>query len=109
MQFINKIEIQGIVGNSSIQKVADTRRCRFSVVTELAYKGNDGGITVDCTWFSVSAFSSAKIRCLDQLAKGKVVKVLGRVRVQRYTDGNGAERSCWEIIAHEVEVKEDRV
>ena len=83
---------------------------RFSVVTETAYKGNDGGIIVDCTWFSVSAFESAKIRCLDQLAKGKVVRVLGRVRVQRYTDGNnGAERSCWEIIAHEVEVKEDRV
>ena len=59
--------------------------------------------------FSVSAFKSAKIRCLDQLGKGKVVRVLGRVRVQRYTDGNGAERSCWEIIAHEVEVKEDRV
>ena len=63
----------------------------------------------DCTWFSVSAFESAKIRCLDQLAKGKVVRVLGRVRVQRYTDGNGAERSCWEIIAHEVNLQEDRV
>ena len=109
MQFINKIEIQGIVGNSSIQKVADTRLCRFSVVTETAYNGRDGGIIVDCTWFSVSAFESAKIRCLDQLAKGKVVKVLGRVRVQRYTDGNGADRCCWEIIAHEVEVEEDRV
>jgi len=49
---------------------------RFSVVTETAYNGRDGGIIVYCTWFSV---------------------------------GNGAERSCWEIIAHEVEVKEDRV
>lgn len=49
---------------------------RFSVVTETAYKGNDGGIIVDCTWFSVSAFESAKIRCLDQLAKGKVVRSL---------------------------------
>ena len=50
---------------------------RFSVVTETAYNGRDGGIIVDCTWFSVSAFESAKIRCLDQLAKGKVVRVLG--------------------------------
>ena len=82
---------------------------RFSVCTETAYNGRAGGIIVDCTWFSVSAFESANSRCLDQLGKGKVVRVLGRVRVQRYTDGNGAERSCWEIIAHEVEVKEDRV
>ena len=93
MEFLNKIEIRGIVGNSSLQKVGDTRLCRFSVVTETAYNGRDGGIIVDCTWFSVSAFESAKIRCLDHLATGKVVRVLGRVRVQRYTDGNGAERS----------------
>ena len=31
---------------------------RFSVVTETAYNGRDGGIIVDCTWFSVSAFES---------------------------------------------------
>ena len=109
MEFINAITIQGVTGAVAITPVGDTRMARFSVVTETAYNGHDGGIIVDCTWFSVSAFESAKIRCLDQLAKGKVVRVLGRVRVQRYTDGNGAERSCWEIIAHEVEVKEDRV
>ncbi len=109
MEFINAITIQGVTGAIAITPVGDTRMARFSVVTETAYNGRDGGIIVDCTWFSVSAFESAKIRCLDQLAKGKVVRVLGRVRVQRYTDGNGAERSCWEIIAQEVEVKEDRV
>ena len=109
MEFINAITIQGVTGAVAITPVGDTRMARFSVVTETANNGRDGGIIVDCTWFSVSAFESAKIRCLDQLAKGKVVRVLGRVRVQRYTDGNGAERSCWEIIAHEVEVKEDRV
>ena len=106
MEFLNRIEIQGIIGTVSISQVGDTRLARFSVCTETAYNGNDGGLIIDCTWFSVSA---ANIRCLDQLAKGTAVRVLGRVRVQRYTDGNGAERNCWEIIAHEVEVKEDRV
>ena len=109
MEFLNRIEIQGVTGAVAITPVGDTRITRFSVVTETAYNGSDGGIIVDCTWFSVSAFESAKIRCLDQLAKGKVVRVLGRVRVQRYTDGNGAERCCWEIIAHEVNLQEDRI
>ena len=109
MEFLNRIEIQGVTGAVAITPVGDTRMASFSVVTETAYNGRDGGIIVDCTWFSVSAFESAKIRCLDQLAKGKVVRVLGRVRVQRYTDGNGAERCCWEIIAHEVNLQEDRI
>ncbi len=82
---------------------------RFSVVTETAYNGSDGGIIVDCTSFSVPAFERAKFERVDRLGRGQVVRVLGRVRVLRYTDGDGAERSCWEIIAHEVEVKEDRV
>ena len=98
-----------MTGAVAITPVGDIRMARFSVVIETAYNGSDGGIIVDCTWFSVSAFECAKIRCLDQLAKGKVVRVLGRVRVQRYTEGNGAERSCWEIIAHEVNLQEDRV
>lgn len=109
MEFINKIEIQGVIGTVAITPVGDTRVARFSVCTETTYRGTDGSVVIDCTWFSVSAFESAKIRCLDQLAKGKAVKVLGRVRVQRYTDGNGAERCCWEIIAHEVNLQEDRV
>ena len=65
-----------MTGAVAMTPVGDTRMARFSVVTETAYNGRDGGIIVYCTWFS---------------------------------DGNGAERSCWEIIAHEVEVKEDRV
>ena len=109
MEFINAITIQGVTGAVTITPVGDTRMARFSVVTETAYNGRDGGIIVDCTWFSVSAFESVKIRCQDQLAQGKVVRVLGRVRVQPYTDGNGAERSCWEIIAHEVNLQEDRI
>ena len=39
--------------------------------------------------------------------KGKIVRVLGRVRVQRYTDETGADRSCWEVLAHKLEIMED--
>ena len=107
MQFINKIEIQGITGAVKVSSVGDTRVARFPVCTETTYKSQDGTCCIDCTWFSVSAFKSDKITCLDQLGKGKIVRVLGRVRVQRYTDENGADRSCWEVLAHKLEIMED--
>jgi single-stranded DNA-binding protein len=106
MQFINKIEIQGITGAVKVSSVGDTRVARFSVCTETTYNGA-GGIVVDCTWFNVTCFQSDKITCLDQLGKGKIVRVLGRVRVQRYTDENGTERSCWEVLAHKLEIMEE--
>ena len=108
MEFLNKIEIRGIVGNSSIQKVADTRLCRFSVVTELAYKGNDGTNIIESTWFSVSATQGKDIQDLDAITRGAIVHVIGRLKCNRYTDGNGVDRVMYEIVARKVDVvKED--
>ena len=107
MEFINRIDLQGVVGSVKITPVGDTRVARFSVCTETTYKGT-AGIVIDCCWFQVSAWESEKISCLEQIEKGKAVRVSGRVRVQRYTDNEGIERQCWEVMAREVELmKED--
>jgi single-strand DNA-binding protein len=103
MEFLNRIEIQGIIGMVKITPVGDTRVARFSVCTETTYKGTEG-IVIDCTWFQITAWESETITCLDQLEKGKAVRVSGRVRVQRYTDNEGIERQCWEVMAREVEI-----
>ena len=109
MQFLNKIEIQGIVGNSSIQKVADTRLCRFSVVTELAYKGNDSTSIIESTWFNVTAWEGKDIQNLDAITRGAIVHIIGRLKCNRYVDANGNDRVQYEIIAHEVNLQEDRI
>ena len=126
MQFLNKIEIQGIVGNSSIQKVADTRLCRFSVVTELAYKGNDGvadtrlcrfsvvtelaykgndGTSIiESTWFNVSAWEGKDITNLEAITREAIVHITGRLKCNRYVDANGNDRVQYEIVAQKVDV-----
>lgn len=110
MQFLNKIELRGICGNSSIQKVADTRLCRFSVVTELAYKGNDGTNIIESTWFNVTAWEGKDISDLDAINRGAIVHVIGRLKCNRYVDANGNDRVQYEIVARKLEVmKEDRV
>ena len=105
MEFLNRIEIQGIIGMSKITPVGDTRVAKFSVCTETSYHGTEG-IVIDCTWFNCTAWESDKITCLNQLEKGKAVRVSGRVRVQRYTDSEGIERQCWEVMAREVNLME---
>ena len=110
MEFINKIEIRGIVGNNSIQKVGDTRLFRFSVVTELAYKGNDGTNIIECTWFNVTAWEGKDIQDLDAITRGAIVHVIGRLKCNRYVDASGNDRVQYEIVARKVDVmKEDRV
>ena len=53
MEFLNRIELAGVVGTSSVKMVGDSRICRFSLATEYSYKGSDGGIIIDCTWFNI--------------------------------------------------------
>lgn len=108
MEFLNKIEIRGIVGNSSLQKVDDTRLCRFSVVTELAYKGNDGTNIIESTWFNVTAWEGKDITDQEAITRGAIVHVIGRLKCNRYVDTNGNDRVQYEIVARKVDVvKED--
>ena len=104
MEFLNKIEIRGIVGNSSLQKVGDCQICRFSVVTELAYKDRDGDNIIESTWFSISAFEGKDIKDLDDITHGAIVHVHGRLKCSRYMDGNGNDRVQYEIVARKVEI-----
>ena len=88
-----------------LDNISETKVARFSLCTETSYTGTSGCI-IETMWFSVTAWEGEKIRCLDQLTKGTAVRVSGRVRVQRYTDFEGAERQCWEVMAREVEIME---
>ena len=83
MEFINRIELRGIVGQSSLNRVGDTRICRFSVVTELAYNGNDGTNIIESTWFNVTAWEGKDITNLEAINRGAIVHIIGRLKCNR--------------------------
>lgn len=106
MESINSIELKGIVGMASVNRVGDTRNCRFSLVTETSYKAADGTPVVDTTWFNVIAWEGKGTPDLDRIKKGEVAHVHGRVRAYRFTTADGTDRQGWEIIAQSVEVSD---
>lgn len=101
MECINKIELQGTVGNVNINKVGDTSVARFSVCTEYCYKSTDGSIVIDCTWHNCTAWESSKNKIAD-IAKGKAVHLTGRLRNYRFMNADGSERTGSEIFVNEV-------
>ena len=106
MEYLNKIELNGVVGNFKITPINETKAARFSLLTQHTYKAKDGCCVVDCTWFSVTAFESERIKNLDQLEKGKVAHVIGRVRNQNYIDAEGKERQIWEVVADQLQISD---
>ena len=108
MEFLNRIELRGIVGTSALNRIGDSEVCRFSIVTEYSYKDRENNPVVDTTWFNVTAWEGNKgIPALDFISKGTPVYVCGRLRSQKYQGSDGVEKSFLEIIANTVEPVEE--
>lgn len=105
MEFINRIEIRGVVGRAEVGSFNNSEVCNFSVVTDYSTVDREGNSAIDSTWFNVSAWSGRPgIPDLRTIQKGSWVEVVGRVRVRRYTTQENEERSSLDVLAREVRV-----
>lgn len=105
MEFLNKIELRGVVGRSNLTNCGPTKVCSFSLVTEYCYKGNDGCVVVDTMWIQITACGPKPgWPDLDTIQKGSKVHVTGRLRCRRFTDSEGCDRQCWNVVAQTLEL-----
>lgn len=107
MEYLNSIELCGIVGNARIQPISGDVCASFSLMVEHCSKDSHGLQTVECNWFTVSAFQSKVGADLDKVGKGSHVYVKGRLRLRQYTDAFGQARVLPEVVAHQVNICHD--
>ena len=99
MEFLNRIELRGVVGRAEVNTVGNSRVCNFSVVTEYS------GMELETTWFNVSAWGSREVMPdLNTIQKGCWVYVTGRLRLRRYTTQDNEERTSLDVMARTVKV-----
>ena len=107
MEFINKIEILGTVGNVRINEVGKRRVARVSVATDYAYQDSAGNQCIDVTWHSVTIWTGQyDQQDIADIKQGSHLHVIGRLRQYRYTDASGMERSGYEVIAQKWNIKD---
>lgn len=106
MEFLNRIEVKGVVGSSRTTTLDNIQTVNFSIATEYCYTDKTGMGVVETTWFTVRGFKGEGIsqETIDNLNRGRNVLVIGRIRQHRYVDGNGSEQIIDEIIAQEVTI-----
>ncbi len=104
MEFINRIELAGVVGRIHRQTVSNQIMANFSLVTEYGFRDKGGYSVVETTWHNVVAWNSDNISCLDAIDRGSHVHVIGRIRMRRYSDSNGESRISFDVVASSVEV-----
>ena len=100
MEFLNKVELKGVVGRVTTTKVMDKSVTNFSLVTEQVNTSRDGAQTTEVTWFNCTTWNEIAIN------KGDKVHVLGRMRQRRYVGQDGYERVIYEVVVDAVTILE---
>ena len=106
MEFINKIELCGIVGSVKITKIGNKEQARFSLCVDQVYTSSTGDVTIQNSWFDCTAWESSKITNLSKLAKGMIVHLTGRIKMSSYLNAEGNEKIYWEVICNTLEITE---
>ena len=99
MEYLNKIELKGRVGNVKISTIAQTNVVKFSLVTENVSTTQDGTPLIETTWFSCTAFQNDKVN-IEAVKTNAYLHIVGRVKMLRYMDQNGVERTFWEVVCN---------
>lgn len=104
MDHINRIELQGRVGNVRMNEYNGSKVVNFSLVTELFYKTRDGGPMSETTWHNIVAWENREITDLHLIEKGAAVYVSGRLRSVRHTNQEGVEKTFYEVLANKIKI-----
>lgn len=101
----NKIIIVGNLGKDPELRYTPqgTPVCSFSLATNEKRKGRDGEAADVTTWFKVTLWGRQAETASQYLAKGRPVYIEGRLRVEEYTDREGAKRHSLEVNATDMQ------
>lgn len=107
METINRVELQGTVGNVRMQEAGERKVLHFSLVTNRVARNRDGENVVESCWHNVEAWEGQNIADLEKIVKGSNVHLWGRIRYSKYVGSDNVERTGTEIIASKLEMAED--
>ena len=78
--------------------------CSFSVASNRFYRYEEE-LQKEVSFFDIETWARSAERCGEELSKGRGVRVVGRLKQDRWTDGEGKKHSRVKIVADHVDFK----
>jgi len=106
MNSLNSILLEGNLVRDPESKTlpSGSQVCNFSIATNRFWKQNDA-LEKETSYFDVEAWARLGQTCADTLRKGRGVRVVGRLKQDRWQDTDGKNRSKIKVVAEHVEFK----
>jgi len=106
MNALNSILIEGNVVTDAIVRETPTGSlvCNFSIASNRFYKKDDE-IEQETSYFEIETWGKLAESCGEYCLKGRVVRISGRIKQNRWTDSEGENQSKIIVITEHVEFK----
>ena len=106
MNSLNSILLEGnLTKDPQLSKTPKgTPVCIFSVASNRYYKQEDEGVN-EVSFFDVEVWSRLAETCSEHLTKGRGVRVVGRLKQDRWEDPEGKLHSRIKIVGEHVEFR----
>lgn len=107
MNSLNSILVEGNLVKDPNTKTlpSGNQVCDFTVATNRFYKGGEEGFEKEVSYFDIEAWARLGTACAQNLRKGRGVRVVGRLKQDRWVDPEGKQRAKVKIVAEHVEFK----
>ena len=105
MNSLNQIILEGNVVRTPQPKVTPNGKtvCTVTLAVNFKYKASDGTVTEEVSYFDVTAFGKQAERCSEWCPQGREIRVIGRIKQNRWKDEEGKSHSKVLIIAEHIE------
>ena len=101
---LNSVLIEGnLTSDAELRETPrGTKLCAFSVASNRSYRHNEA-MQRETSFFDIELWGKSVPRLSSYLTKGKGVRVMGRLRQDRWEDGEGKRRSRVKIVSDHLE------
>jgi single-strand DNA-binding protein len=106
MNNLNSVLIEGSLMRDPLFRMEPkgTPVCTFSIASNHFYKG-DNSLEKEVSFFDIESWSKLAEYCHRLGHKGRGVRVVGRLKQERWTDSDGKPHSKISIVAEHVEFR----
>jgi single-strand DNA-binding protein len=103
---LNSVLIEGNLTRDPVLRETPkgTAVCDFAVASNRFYRMDDE-LQKEVSFFDVESWAKVAQRCGNELEKGRGVRVIGRLKQNRWVNDDGQSRSRVIIVAEHVEFK----
>ena len=103
---LNSLILEGVVsGKPLLNETSTTSVLTFTVETTHYYKNRAGEDVEEKSQFKVVVYGSM---CKLPLKDGVGIRLVGRLRQNKWTDGDGVSHSEVQVVAEHVEIKKTK-